>query len=133
MPQEKNTEGYKEALLIMPNSVCISEYVFKILFLKKGLKHCPEISKLLMHTSELFLCVREEPLVPPEANDVISLKSSRLKTQEEPAFLPQGQVMASVHVESRQRGRVPSSSGSSSGFVLFRPLNFHIKDGDLST
>lgn len=40
--------------------------------------------------------------------------------------------MASAHAEGRQGRRVPSSWGSSSGFVLFQTLNFHIKDDDLS-
>lgn len=40
--------------------------------------------------------------------------------------------MASAHAESSQGGRVSSSWGSSSGFVLFQTLNFHIKDGDPS-
>lgn len=40
--------------------------------------------------------------------------------------------MASAHAEGRQERRVPSSCGSSSSFVLFQTLNFHIKDGDLS-
>lgn len=40
--------------------------------------------------------------------------------------------MASAHAESRQGGRVSSSWGSSSGFVLFQTVSFHIKNGDPS-
>lgn len=40
--------------------------------------------------------------------------------------------MASAHAEGRQGGKVSSSWGSSSGFVLFQTLHFYIKDGDPS-
>lgn len=54
MLQARDTAGYKKALLVMCNSVCISENVFKINVLKKRLKHSVlKVSKLLIYTSKL--------------------------------------------------------------------------------
>lgn len=140
MLQERNTSGYKEALLIMHNSVCISAYAFKINFLKtqtlcpKSLKtRCIPLNYFSVWES-LSLMLRKTFGTPWDANDVILVLNRagwRCKKSQCLSFAP-GQVMASVHVEGRQRGRVPSSSGSSSGLVSFQTPNFHIADGVLS-